>query len=131
MPRAAEQPGPQLLAPFQGSEAGSHMNTVGALAHRVRAALAGAVRGVGSYPSRVRRGEATLPRPRDFRPTRPSNWSIRTRLLLVAVLPVAVVTALDGVTGHLNPITLVVLVVSVPAAFFVSRLSSSSIRLHM
>ena len=121
MPRATEQPGPQLLAPFQGSEAGSRMNAVRALAHRAAAAMAGAVRGVGSYPGRVRRGEATLPRLRDYRPTRPGNWSIRTRLLLVAVLPVAAVTAIDGASGHLNPITIVVLVVSVLAAFIVSR----------
>jgi methyl-accepting chemotaxis protein len=83
--------------------------------------LIGCVRGVAAYPGRIGRGEARLPRPRDFRPTHPRNWSIGTRLLVATVLPIALVVAIDGVSGHLNPITLGVLLVAAIVAHRVSR----------
>ncbi len=97
------------------------MNAVRGLAGRVGAALSGAVGGVVSYPGRIRRGEVKMPRRQDFRPTHPRNWTIRTRLLVVAALPVVVVAGLDGVAGHLNPLTLVVMIVAVVAAVRVAQ----------
>ena len=89
--------------------------------HRAGAALRGAVGAVISYPGKIRRGEAGLPKARDFRPTQPRNWSIRTRLLLAAVTPVLLVAGLDGAGGHLNPLTPVVLVVGMVVAVGVAR----------
>jgi methyl-accepting chemotaxis protein len=89
--------------------------------HRAGAALRGAVGAVISYPGKIRRGEAGLPKARDFRPTQPRNWSIRTRLLLAAVTPVLLVAGLDGAGGHLNPLTPVVMVFGMVVAVGVAR----------
>ncbi len=68
-------------------------------------------------------GRALLHRPRrhDLRPTRPSGWTIRTRLVLTAVVPVAVVAVLEQMAGHLSALTLVVLVAAFVAAVAVAR----------
>ena len=121
MARATQEPGPRLVVTTAGSKAGSRMNAFRVAAGKARAALVGAVKGLASFPARVRRGEVKLPSRQDFRPTRPSNWSIRTRLLMAAVAPVAVVAAFEGASGHPNAVTLVILAVAVVVAIAVAR----------
>jgi methyl-accepting chemotaxis protein len=48
--------------------------------------------------------------------TGPANWSIRTRLLASAVLPVLAIAGIDLVAGHMSQLTVVVLVVAVLVA---------------
>ena len=86
-----------------------------------RSYVAGAFSGVAGYPGRVRRGEARLPRPSDFRPTRPGNWSIRTRLLVASVVPVALLAALDAAGAGSGLVNLAVLVAAVATAITVAR----------
>jgi methyl-accepting chemotaxis protein len=96
------------------------MNIPPAAAGHARAALASIVLGASAVPAKLS-GEVGLPKRQDFKPTHPRNWSIRTRLLATAVLPVVAVAALDLLAGHLNQLTILVLVVAVLAALNVSR----------
>ena len=120
MPRAAQDPGPHAV-PMDGSKAGSRMNAIRSAVGGARAAVTGAVNGLVSYPARVRRGEVKLPRRQDFRPTRPGNWSIRTRLLVAVVSPVALLVVLDSVSGHLTVLTAAILIAAVAIAVVVAR----------
>jgi methyl-accepting chemotaxis protein len=70
---------------------------------------------------RIRRGDFKLPRARDFRPSRPHNWTIRTRLIVASISPVALVAILELVGGHLGPLTLVVLAAGCVFAILVGR----------
>ena len=97
------------------------MNAVQVATSSVRAAIIGAVKGLVSYPARVRRGEVKLPRRQDFRPTRPGNWSIRTRLLMAVVSPVALVAVLDGASGHLSVLTVAILIAAIAISIVVAR----------
>jgi methyl-accepting chemotaxis protein len=83
---------------------------------RGRAAVAGWLKGVVAYPGRVRRHEVALPRRQDFRPSRPRNWSIRTRLTVTAAVPVTAVIALDVLGGHFDPLAFAILAVAVIVA---------------
>ena len=121
MPRATREPWPQLVAPTHGSKAGSRMNALRATVDRARAALIGAIENVASYPGRVKRGEVKLPRRQDLRPTRPSNWTIRTRMLMSSVLPVALLAGFDAVAGHLTLATAAILILAVVIALAVAR----------
>ena len=80
----------------------------------------GLLRTVAAYPGRLLRGEASLPSLADVRPTHPRNWRIRTRVLVTSAMPVLVVVALDAAAGHLNVLSLVVLVVAVVASVHVA-----------
>ncbi|HEX7613343.1 MAG TPA: HAMP domain-containing methyl-accepting chemotaxis protein [Candidatus Limnocylindrales bacterium] len=97
------------------------MNGNGGVVGHGRSAIVGLVKGVVGYPGRVRRGEAHLPRRQDFRPSRPRNWTIRTRMIMTAAVPVAFVTVLDTATGHANPLEPVVLAVAVVVAIRVAQ----------
>jgi len=97
------------------------MNASLAAAGHARAALASVVLGAAKAPGRIGRGELGLPKRQGFKPSNPRHWSIRTRLLSTAVLPVVAVAGLDLAAGHLNPLTLVVLVLAVLVALSVSR----------
>ena len=65
--------------------------------------------------------EVTLPRRQDFRPSKPRNWTIRTRLIVASISPVALVAILELVGGHLGPLTLVVLAAGCVFAILVAR----------
>jgi methyl-accepting chemotaxis protein len=105
------------------------MSRAAAGAGRVGALVAGRVKAVAAIPGGTRRGEIKLPSRRDFRPTHPRNWSIGTRLLLTAVLPLALVAAIDGLDNHLSQLTVAVLVVAAIVAVRVSRSVSGPIEL--
>jgi methyl-accepting chemotaxis protein len=70
---------------------------------------------------RLRRGDFKLPKAQDFRPSRPHNWTIRTRLIVASVVPVALVAALEFAGGHLGILTLAVLVGALVFAIVVAR----------
>src|SRR5664279_2705193 len=101
------------------------MKALRGLVLAVRRSVVGAVSAVVLYPVRVRRGEAKLPQRKDFRPSRPGNWTIRTRMLIAAMAPMAVVVAIDAVGGRMNPINLAVFgfaaVIAVSVAQSVTR----------
>jgi methyl-accepting chemotaxis protein len=67
------------------------------------------------------RSDLRMPRARDFRPSPPRDWTIRTRLIAASVVPVALVAVLELVTGHLGVLTLVVLVAACLSAIVVAR----------
>ncbi len=77
----------------------------------------------GTVPSAAagHAGAVTAKVVQGFKPTNPRNWSIRTRLLATAVLPVVAVAGLDLAAGHLSQLTIVVLAVAVLVALDVSR----------
>jgi methyl-accepting chemotaxis protein len=62
-----------------------------------------------------------LPKAQDFRPSRPRSWTIRTRLIVTSVSPVALVASIELSQGRLSPLTLVVLAVACGAALMVAR----------
>ena len=70
---------------------------------------------------RLRRSDFKLPKAQDFRPSRPHSWTIRTRLIVASVAPVALVAALEFVGGHLGILTLAVLVGAIVFAVVVAR----------
>ena len=70
---------------------------------------------------RLRRSDFKLPKARDFRPSRPHSWTIRTRLIAASVAPVALVAVLDLLGGNLGPLTLAVLVGACVFAILVAR----------
>jgi len=105
------------------------MNGIRGFLVRTRPWVADVLSRVLAYPGRVRRHETSLPRPSDFRPSRPRNWTIRTRLVVTAVSPIAFIAAVDVLGGQLNPLTLAVLVVAVVAATSVARSVSRPIEM--
>jgi len=121
MPRSADGQGPEFLPSGRSWEVGGLMSALRALFGGVSLAVVGSVSGVIMYPVKVRRGEAKLPKASDFRPSRPANWSIRTRLVVAAVLPIAIVIALDAAGGRLSVLSLVVLAGAVVFAISVAR----------
>jgi methyl-accepting chemotaxis protein len=70
---------------------------------------------------RLRRSDFRLPKARDFRPSRPHSWTIRTRLIAASVAPVALVAVLDFIGGNLGPLTLAVLIGACVFAILVAR----------
>jgi methyl-accepting chemotaxis protein len=70
---------------------------------------------------RLRRSDFKLPKARDFRPSRPHSWTIRTRLIAASVAPVALVAVLDFIGGNLGPLTLAVLIGACVFAILVAR----------
>jgi len=92
------------------------------LARRAFGALAGPI-------GRIRRGEVRLPSRRDFRPSRPHNWTTRTRLILTAALPAAMVFAIDAAEGHPSPLLLVVVAGAIAASVAVARSVTGPIEL--
>ncbi len=97
------------------------MNGIGGVVGRGCNAAGGWAKCVLAYPGKIARHEAQLPRAQDFRPSRPRNWTVRTRMIMTAAVPVALVTAPDLLNGHLNPFQIVVLAVAVVGAVSVAR----------
>src|SRR5664279_2618625 len=83
--------------------------------------IRGSVRGLLGYPGRVRRGEVHLARRQDFRPSRPSNWTIRTRLIMTAAVPVGLVIAPSLLAGRVNPFEVAVVLAAVVTAIRVAQ----------
>jgi len=65
--------------------------------------------------------EVTLPRRQDFRPSKPRNWTIRTRLIITAFCPAALIAILEFVQGHPSPLTLLVVAGAAVTAIVVAR----------
>ena len=87
----------------------------------IASAVAGAVGNAAAVPGRILRGEIGMPRRQDFRPSRPRNWTIRTRLILTSTAPVAIVGALDVAGGHPSPLTPVMLIGAAAISVAVAR----------
>ena len=121
MPQDTSGSGPQLARGSRALAGGSPLNTPPTVPGHARAALADVVVGTAALPGRLWRGEAGLPRRQDFRPTRPRNWSIRTRLIASTILPIVAVAGIDLTAGHLSQLTVAVLLVAVLVALNVAR----------
>ena len=91
------------------------------IVRQIRSLLSATGSGAVGLPGPVARGDVRLPRARDFRPSRPRNWTIRTRLIVTSVGPVGLVAALELVAGHLGLPTMVVLAVAFIASIVVAR----------
>jgi methyl-accepting chemotaxis protein len=74
---------------------------------------------VAGVPERLKK--AKRPSLRDFKPTRPRNWSVRTRFMVAAAGPVTAMAIIESMLGFANPATLLVLVVSLAVAIRVAR----------
>ncbi len=92
------------------------MNVFRASVVWLRGFVLGSLGAIASYPGRLLRGEAHLPRPEDFRPTHPRNWRIRTRILVAGILPVLALMTIDGLSGHFNALGIVVVAIAAVAA---------------
>ncbi len=90
-------------------------------ARGIRPAVSEASRTVADMLDRFRRRHIGLPRRQDFRPSRPRNWTIRTRLILTSAVPVAILGAIEVAEGHSSPLIAAVIVGAVAASTAVAR----------
>ena len=88
---------------------------------QIRSLPATAGRAAARFAGRIRRREFSLPRRQDFRPSRPRNWTIRTRLIVTSTVPVGIVGVLEVVGGHASALTALILIGAAVAAVVVAR----------
>ena len=98
---------------IQSTAAGAVRGTVRFVAGTVRAAI--------HLPGRIRRHEVALPRRQDFRPSRPHDWTIRTRLIVASLGPVCVLGGFELIEGRPSPLIAVVVIGAVAASVAVAR----------
>jgi methyl-accepting chemotaxis protein len=91
------------------------------IVRQFRSIAGSAIRAAVGFPGRLIRHEVAWPKRSDFRPSHPRDWTIRTRLIVSSAVPVAIVAALELVTGHLGVLTLVVLVGACVSSVYVAR----------